>query len=407
MTGTTIAQAIPIAISPILTRLYEPTDYGVFALFVALVAFLSAAATGRYELAVMLPDTDDDADALVVLSAAIAAGFSAVLFAVVLLWRDWIASRLGHPEIAAWLFLVPMSVFVTGCYNALNYWLNRQKQYRRMSTNRMLQSGLGSVLQLGMGAARLGVTGLIIGHFIGVFVTAGLLAYGFVRSLAKRPVGDLKGRIRHLAARYRSHPYHLLPAQWIGAAALQLPVLAISALFGSATVGFYALASRIVFLPSILIANAMGDVYRQRASVLCRQNGEFRRLFLVTLGTAAVLAAVPAVVLFLIAPDLFALVFGEPWRAAGDYARILVVAAFFQFVFTPVDKGALIVGATRYIMAWHILRLTSFVAAILAGWGFSLSVEKTLMLFVAANVLLYVIDGMVEYRLAGLRKPSH
>ena len=31
MTGTTIAQAIPIAISPILTRIYTPEDFGVFA----------------------------------------------------------------------------------------------------------------------------------------------------------------------------------------------------------------------------------------------------------------------------------------------------------------------------------------------------------------------------------------
>ncbi len=33
MTGTTIAQAIPIAISPILTRLYTPEDFGVFVLY--------------------------------------------------------------------------------------------------------------------------------------------------------------------------------------------------------------------------------------------------------------------------------------------------------------------------------------------------------------------------------------
>jgi len=38
MTGTTIAQAIPIAISPILTRLYTPEDFGVFALFIAITS---------------------------------------------------------------------------------------------------------------------------------------------------------------------------------------------------------------------------------------------------------------------------------------------------------------------------------------------------------------------------------
>ena len=43
MTGTTIAQAIPIAISPILTRIYSPEDFGLLALFLAVFSILSNA----------------------------------------------------------------------------------------------------------------------------------------------------------------------------------------------------------------------------------------------------------------------------------------------------------------------------------------------------------------------------
>ncbi len=42
MIGTTIAQAIPIAISPILTRIYTPEDFGVFALYMASLSFLGS-----------------------------------------------------------------------------------------------------------------------------------------------------------------------------------------------------------------------------------------------------------------------------------------------------------------------------------------------------------------------------
>ncbi|WP_310441139.1 hypothetical protein [Sulfurimonas sp.] len=58
MTGTTIAQAIPIAISPILTRIYTPEDFLVFALYMAIASILSVIATGRYEMAIMLPKYD-------------------------------------------------------------------------------------------------------------------------------------------------------------------------------------------------------------------------------------------------------------------------------------------------------------------------------------------------------------
>ena len=40
MTGTSIAQAIPIAISPILTRLYTPEEMGLLGIFLAVVAIL-------------------------------------------------------------------------------------------------------------------------------------------------------------------------------------------------------------------------------------------------------------------------------------------------------------------------------------------------------------------------------
>jgi len=61
MTGTTIAQAIPIAISPILTRIYTPEDFGVFALFIAIVGFFSVIASARYEQAILIPKKDEDA----------------------------------------------------------------------------------------------------------------------------------------------------------------------------------------------------------------------------------------------------------------------------------------------------------------------------------------------------------
>lgn len=68
MTGTTIAQAIPIAISPILTRIYTPEDFGVFALYMAIASIVAVVATGRYEMAIMLPKKDSDAINIVALS---------------------------------------------------------------------------------------------------------------------------------------------------------------------------------------------------------------------------------------------------------------------------------------------------------------------------------------------------
>ncbi len=75
MTGTGIAQAIPIAIIPILTRMFSPEDFGLLALYAACVSILGVVATGRYEIAIMLPKDDEDARLLLQLSMLVALVF--------------------------------------------------------------------------------------------------------------------------------------------------------------------------------------------------------------------------------------------------------------------------------------------------------------------------------------------
>ena len=71
MTGTAFAQALPIAVSPILTRLYTPAEFGVFAMYMAIASILGVLVTGRYELAILIPKQDRDAIHIAALSAAL------------------------------------------------------------------------------------------------------------------------------------------------------------------------------------------------------------------------------------------------------------------------------------------------------------------------------------------------
>ena len=63
-TGTAGAQAISIAFSPIITRLYGPDSFGLLGVFMALVAVLAPLAALTYPIAIVLPKEDSDARAL-------------------------------------------------------------------------------------------------------------------------------------------------------------------------------------------------------------------------------------------------------------------------------------------------------------------------------------------------------
>lgn len=405
MAGTTVAQAIPIAISPILTRMYTPEDFGVFALYMAIVTVLAIAATGRYELAIMLPKDNEDANTLVALSVFFVVFLSIFVFIVVLFFNKSITSLLGNPDISLWLYAIPFSILLTGLYNTFNYWNNRHKRYRTMSKNRVFQSTMIGGSQLSIGAASLGVGGLILGSIIGQLFTTTMLGNQYTKQYRKSSKKWMGWRqLLLLAHRYKNHPIHLLPAHWIGSAAMQLPILIISSTFGATVTGFYFMAQRLITLPVSIVASSIGDVYRQKASVIYREKGEFRSLFLKTLSLTIAIAIIPFVTLYFVVPDLFSFVFGQEWRIAGEYAQIVIIAAFFQFIFTPVDKGALIVSATSYIFYWNLARFFLLLSLLLYASLFELSIESMVWIITLINILLYSIDGLVEYNLSKINE---
>ena len=82
LTGSGLAQAIALAVSPLLTRLYAPGQFGLFALYLSVVALLAVVATGRYELAIVLPEADDDAWQVGALALGLAVLFSTAVLVV-------------------------------------------------------------------------------------------------------------------------------------------------------------------------------------------------------------------------------------------------------------------------------------------------------------------------------------
>lgn len=122
-----------------------------FALYAAVASVMSMAATGRYELAIMLPRKESDAFSIAVLSAAIAAVLSMISIIIVLMFNNDIALFLGNPDLGNWLYLMPVSIFLAGLYQTLNYWNNRGKQYSHIALSGVSQSVGGGAAQLAVG----------------------------------------------------------------------------------------------------------------------------------------------------------------------------------------------------------------------------------------------------------------
>ena len=211
MTGSIIAQAIPIAISPILTRIYTPEDFGIFALYMSIASIFATFATGRYELAIMLPKKDEDAANILFLSLMITFVVSFVSFIIILLFNQEIVSFLESPSLSNWLYIIPSSVILTGLYQSFNYWNNRKKQYKRLAVSRVTQSAVTGSTNLGMGFSGFGVSGLIVGGLAGQGVSTSVLGR-FIWKNDRKMFHDLnKIKFIALMKKYKKFPLLNLP----------------------------------------------------------------------------------------------------------------------------------------------------------------------------------------------------
>ncbi len=341
MTGTTIAQAIPIAISPILTRMYTPEDFGVFALFLAIASIFGSIANGRYDLAIMLPKKDEDAINIFALGFIITTSLSLILLFLVVLFNDYFTKLLNNEEISIWLYFVPITVFFTGLFNILNYFNNRRKNYKDIANATIIKSIILAITQLSIGFVKSGATGLISGQILSqMFANMRLLKNIIKDKILLSKITKVK--IIALAKRYKNFPKFSMLAILANTLSVHLTNILISSFYSISTLGFYSLVQRILGMPSALIGRSIGQVFFQEATKEKQQTGKSINTFNSTVKKLVIIGLPSFGILFFIVEDLFAFIFGEEWRIAGIYAQIVIPLFFIRFISSTVS-GILIV----------------------------------------------------------------
>ncbi len=393
--GAGLAQAIALAASPLLTRLYAPEHFGVFALFASLVTLIATVATGRYELAVILPAGDGEAWQVVKLALLIALPVTALTLLAVALGGNALAEHAGDARLAVWAWLLPVAVLLTALINTLTVWANRRQAYGALAVNRVAQSGATAAASVGLGAAGWASPGLMLGSVIGQAGAAWLL-------VSRRPRGQGEASVAtlgELAQRYRDFPRINLPHALLDAAQASVVLAMLGAAYGGAVLGWYAFALRIARTPLAMIGSSVGQVFQQRAARLAESGGDLAELSRRTTQRLLLIAA-PFGVAVMWAPELFAWVFGDNWRDAGLYARVLAPWMILSLLTSPMSQLPLIVGRQGGAFAFGVVYQLAMVLPLALGWALAWPVLHTLTLQSAAASAVLLAYGVWLQRLA-------
>ncbi len=392
--GNTAAQLLGIAAMPILTRLYAPSDFAAFNLFSQAVAALTILMTFRYEYLVMLPASH--LEAMSVLKLTFLLGAAHTIWMTPLLATmpsDWPWLHSTGP-ISDWLWLAPISALAFSLAVGKQQVVQRHGDFRSSA----MAEFIGRCAYVG--SALLGV--LALPNLAGMMLSTLSSSLGKLAWLRHRGAEMHKPLWRIAEAPIASSIHRLAlstsAANLISLISGIVPMIFIANRYGASALGQYGLVVSTLFLPSTLLGQAIGQVFYQRASAHAAENKEFSGLLVKTAINLSLVGVPIYILVWLLSPIMYPIVFGVEWEPSGEMARWLSIAACIGLITTPLDKTSLVKGVWWYLPFWHSLRSITAVIMVIVAENNNATIIEYLKLLSLQTGFLYGMDLFFSYK---------
>jgi O-antigen/teichoic acid export membrane protein len=397
--GATFAQALIVASAPIVTRLYSPSEVGVYSVASSLLSVLTVVTCLRYEWSIPLPESDVAAANALSLCLLISAALSILVGIVLWTAGEPLVGLVGASVLRPYVLLIMLGQAGGGVALAFTNWAIRTRAFSEIAATDLTQSATQAVAQVGLGLAHMGAIGLFVGAIAGIFTAATRLSRAAWHTHASAFRGVSWSGIRFAASRYRRFPIFSSGSALINGLGEQAPLLLLVAIYGTSVGGHFALAVRVSALPVSLIAGAVSQVYVSETARLAREDpAGLRAVFGRTIRSLALAAIGPFALLAVVAPLLAGPVFGGAWAIAGVYVALLVPMYYLQLVTSPTGGTLDVLERQDLHLTREVLRLCFVGVAALAADALHLTPVVAVGVFGVAGCLTYTVYGLASWQ---------
>ncbi len=397
--GTGTAQGLVILTSPILTRLYSPSDYGTYAVATSMLAVLLTVTCLRYETAILLPESEVAGANTLAVSLLGALGTSMITGLVLWFTGGALLGLFGAGSLSPYMLLLAVGQFAGGVMSAFTSWAVRTRAFSEVARTRVTQSLALVVVQIGSGLIGLGAPGLLVGDVVGRSAGSSRLVRAAWRVHAPSFRSVTRKGMAAAATRYKRFPIFSSGSALLATLGLQAPLLLLVAFYGTEVGGQFAIASRICAIPLTLVAAAVGQVFMSEAARLARTEPiAVRALFVRTTRSLATVAIGPAILLAVAAPFVFGPIFGAAWRQAGLFVAILAASYFVEFVIAATGDVLYVLERQGLQLAREIARFVFLVGAVPIAAALHLSPVGAVVLVSLSGCATYALYGLISWR---------
>lgn len=393
ISGTVIAQIIPVALQPLLRRIFTPEDFGVFAIYMSLLGMLAALSSLKYETTLVLPKRDKDANNLLVGSILIVFGFSILFLILIFFLKNFIIDYFNFPtSISKWMFLLPLSAFIFASYQVMNYWLIRKKRFKASALNKVFRRTTEGTAQTAFGFSMVS-SGLIIGNLLGDIVNFFSGLYQIRKSAFTLKLVSLR-RVFYLLHRYKEFPLYSGFPSFLNTVSFLVPVLIITRFFDEKIAGYYSLSQMVLALPLALVSVSVSQVLLQQVSEKIRASNSIRSI-VYKLALVLTSLSIPFLLIILLFGEvLFDLFFGIEWRPSSDITQLLIYTYALKFIVSPLSVVFIALEKVKVSGIWQ---LTYFIAICSLFFMEFNDVKDFFIVYLIIELTMYAIYLLLIY----------
>lgn len=342
--GTVLAQMINIVVQPILTRIFPAETLGIYTYLISLATMIIPVASLKLDMLIVSEPNEKEAqyitDACIIINILIS-----LIYAIVIIVGYQVSDNNIFNKYGIIIYVVPVLVFTNGLRFLFISYLNRYKEYKTISIIAIIREAIRAVIQVGAGFLSLGVFSLSMGYAVSPLFGLNIQMRNYLKELKERPRINLKKFKEIVLVKGKRQILFLVPAQFINSFSASLVTISITALFSAKILGYYSAGVRILDIPIVFITSNVSKVCYQRIS----ENVANKKPVLRTLMSVIIVLSAVSIMgfgtLYVIAPRLSEIVFGQGYRVAGEYIRCLcvmyavrLVATSFAGVYTVFKK---------------------------------------------------------------------
>ena len=392
--GTFIAQFITIIFTPILSRIFSPNHFGLFAIIFSLTGIFSTIIGGRYEIAIVQAKNNSESINLSFISSLLMIIFTSISVVICFLFKDFFVEISNLPF--KLILLAPIVSLFIGLFNILNMLNTKFENYNTIALSKIIRSSLQGIFPIILSLTFISSLNLIFG-FISGFVGAYIVLFKkqFIQMFHKDYISFKT--ITSLLKKYKEFPLYNAPSSLVDNFTLQFPLIFIYFIAGETMNGYYFLAARMISIPTSLIGLSYAQVFYRDIVSIVDNNSKLLPFLINTLKKLMIISIPIFILIFFASPKIFPLVFGIEWKQSGIIAQYLGCIFLIQFNVSTVSQILLLKENLYKGAVWKYIYFISSAFLYTTTYYFQIEFYTFLTILVIHEYILYAIYFYLIY----------